>query len=150
MRAMGMNPTEAELLDLINEVKIVKLHLASVGAGWRGHRSADAGPPVPGGSGQTALGVKVMKIYKEWNVYLCSAAANAPNIPLYCPVNVNALTMWLQYDTDGSGMIEFPEFCNMMADKMNQVRPLSHRSEAAVAWGRYKRRCHRFIVKVLY
>ena len=24
-----------------------------------------------------------------------------------------------QYDTDGSGQIEFPEFCNMMADKMN-------------------------------
>ena len=26
-----------------------------------------------------------------------------------------------QYDTDGSGMIEFPEFCNMMSDKMNAV-----------------------------
>ena len=24
-----------------------------------------------------------------------------------------------QYDTDGSGMIEFGEFCNMMSDKMN-------------------------------
>ena len=27
----------------------------------------------------------------------------------------------MQYDTDGSGQIEFPEFCNMMADKMNTV-----------------------------
>ena len=27
--------------------------------------------------------------------------------------------MSFQYDTDGSGQIEFPEFCNMMADKMN-------------------------------
>ena len=27
----------------------------------------------------------------------------------------------VQYDTDGSGMIEFPEFCNMMSDKMNTV-----------------------------
>ena len=25
-----------------------------------------------------------------------------------------------QYDTDGSGEIEFPEFCNMMSNKMNQ------------------------------
>ena len=25
----------------------------------------------------------------------------------------------LQYDTDGSGQIEFPEFCNMMSHKMN-------------------------------
>ena len=25
----------------------------------------------------------------------------------------------LQFDTDGSGQIEFPEFCNMMAIKMN-------------------------------
>ena len=25
----------------------------------------------------------------------------------------------MQYDTDGSGMIEFGEFCNMMSDKMN-------------------------------
>merc|ERR1711931_457500 len=24
-----------------------------------------------------------------------------------------------QYDTDGSGQIEFPEFCNMMSHKMN-------------------------------
>ena len=28
-------------------------------------------------------------------------------------------TEYLQYDTDGSGQIEFPEFCNMMSDKMN-------------------------------
>lgn len=27
----------------------------------------------------------------------------------------------IKYDTDGSGMIEFPEFCNMMSDKMNAV-----------------------------
>ena len=26
---------------------------------------------------------------------------------------------YFQYDTDGSGQIEFPEFCNMMSDKMN-------------------------------
>ena len=25
-----------------------------------------------------------------------------------------------QYDTDGSGQIEFPEFCNMMSHKMNE------------------------------
>ena len=25
-----------------------------------------------------------------------------------------------QYDTDGSGEIEFPEFCNMMSQKMSQ------------------------------
>ena len=25
-----------------------------------------------------------------------------------------------QYDTDGSGEIEFPEFCNMMSNKMSQ------------------------------
>ena len=25
----------------------------------------------------------------------------------------------MQYDTDGSGQIEFPEFCNMMSHKMN-------------------------------
>ena len=29
--------------------------------------------------------------------------------------------LFFQYDTDGSGMIEFPEFCNMMSDKMNTV-----------------------------
>ena len=29
--------------------------------------------------------------------------------------------MPFQYDTDNSGQIEFPEFCNMMADKMNMV-----------------------------
>ena len=28
-------------------------------------------------------------------------------------------TRYFQYDTDGSGQIEFPEFCNMMSDKMN-------------------------------
>ena len=27
----------------------------------------------------------------------------------------------VQYDTDGSGQIEFPEFCNIMTDKMNIV-----------------------------
>jgi len=28
----------------------------------------------------------------------------------------------VKYDTDGSGQIEFPEFCNMMANKViNQV-----------------------------
>ena len=27
----------------------------------------------------------------------------------------------MQYDTDGSGQIEFPEFCNIMTDKMNMV-----------------------------
>ena len=27
----------------------------------------------------------------------------------------------LQFDTDGSGFIEFPEFCNMMAEKMNTI-----------------------------
>ncbi len=26
----------------------------------------------------------------------------------------------VQFDTDGSGVIEFPEFCNMMAVKMNE------------------------------
>ena len=25
-----------------------------------------------------------------------------------------------QYDTDGSGQIEFPEFCNMMSNKMGE------------------------------
>ena len=25
----------------------------------------------------------------------------------------------IQYDTDGSGQIEFPEFCNMMSHKMS-------------------------------
>ena len=60
MRAMGMNPTEQELLDLINEVR---------------------------------------KIFYN----------NSTSISL------------AQYDTDGSGMIEFPEFCNMMSDKMNAV-----------------------------
>ena len=29
MRAMGMNPTEAELLDLINEVRFLSLHCYS-------------------------------------------------------------------------------------------------------------------------
>ena len=27
--------------------------------------------------------------------------------------------IYTQYDTDGSGQIEFPEFCNMMSHKMN-------------------------------
>ena len=27
----------------------------------------------------------------------------------------------LQYDTDGSGQIEFPEFCNMMSHKMSDT-----------------------------
>ena len=26
-----------------------------------------------------------------------------------------------EYDTDGSGQIEFPEFCNMMSAKMSEV-----------------------------
>ena len=60
MRAMGMNPTEQELLDLINEVR---------------------------------------KIFYNSSTSISLA----------------------QYDTDGSGMIEFPEFCNMMSDKMNAV-----------------------------
>ena len=25
-----------------------------------------------------------------------------------------------EYDTDGSGQIEFPEFCNMMAERMGE------------------------------
>ena len=28
---------------------------------------------------------------------------------------------FFQFDTDGSGFIEFPEFCNMMAEKMNTI-----------------------------
>ena len=47
MRAMGMNPTEAELLDLINEVKIVKLHLASA-------ERADGAIPAPQSQGDQA------------------------------------------------------------------------------------------------
>ena len=27
----------------------------------------------------------------------------------------------MQYDTDGSGQIEFPEFCNMMSHKMSNT-----------------------------
>jgi len=37
------------------------------------------------------------------------------------PTEAELLDLINEYDTDGSGMIEFPEFCNMMADKMNQV-----------------------------
>ena len=29
--------------------------------------------------------------------------------------------IFFQYDTDGSGQIEFPEFCNMMSAKMGTV-----------------------------
>ena len=29
------------------------------------------------------------------------------------------LIISLKYDTDGSGKIEFPEFCNMMSHKMS-------------------------------
>ena len=65
MRAMGMNPTEQELLDLINQV-----------------------------------------ITNSLLIYLFIKFDNFNLI---------------QYDTDGSGMIEFPEFCNMMSDKMNTV-----------------------------
>ena len=57
MRAMGMNPTENELLELINEV-----------------------------------------------------FADDEDI---------VVTNTCQYDTDGSGQIEFPEFCNMMSHKMS-------------------------------
>ena len=65
MRAMGMNPTEQELLDLINQV-----------------------------------------ITNSLLIYLFIKFDNFN---------------FIQYDTDGSGMIEFPEFCNMMSDKMNTV-----------------------------
>jgi len=30
------------------------------------------------------------------------------------------MAFFIQFDTDGSGQIEFPEFCNMMAVKMNE------------------------------
>ena len=65
MRAMGMNPTEQELLDLINQV-------------------------------------------------------NTSSLLIYLFIKFDNLNL-IQYDTDGSGMIEFPEFCNMMSDKMNTV-----------------------------
>ena len=65
MRAMGMNPTEQELLDLINQV-------------------------------------------------------NTNSLLIYLFIKFDNLNL-IQYDTDGSGMIEFPEFCNMMSDKMNTV-----------------------------
>ena len=29
--------------------------------------------------------------------------------------------LFFQYDTDGSGQIEFPEFCNMMSAKMGTI-----------------------------
>ena len=65
MRAMGMNPTEQELLDLINQV-------------------------------------------------------NTSSLLIYLFIKFDNFN-FIQYDTDESGMIEFPEFCNMMSDKMNTV-----------------------------
>jgi len=35
------------------------------------------------------------------------------------PTEAELLDLLNEYDTDGSGMIEFGEFCNMMSDKMN-------------------------------
>ena len=66
MRAMGMNPTEQELLDLINQV-------------------------------------------------------NTSSLLIHLFIKFDKKFLLIQYDTDGSGMIEFPEFCNMMSDKMNTV-----------------------------
>ena len=40
---------------------------------------------------------------------------------IYLHLHSTYLFIVVQYDTDGSGMIEFPEFCNMMSDKMNTV-----------------------------
>lgn len=37
------------------------------------------------------------------------------------PTEAELLDLINEYDTDCSGMIEFPEFCNMMSDKMNCV-----------------------------
>ena len=63
MRSMGMNPTEAELLEMINKYFII--------------------------------------ISKNNNNYID------------------------RFDTDGSGQIEFPEFCNMMARKIKIIISIS-------------------------
>ena len=44
----------------------------------------------------------------------------------------NVSYVLMQYDTDGSGQIEFPEFCNMMSHKMNA----SDDKEAVINWRR--------------
>ena len=37
------------------------------------------------------------------------------------PTEAELLEMINEFDTDGSGQIEFPEFCNMMSSKMGET-----------------------------
>ena len=45
------------------------------------------------------------------------------------PTEAELLEMINKFDTDGSGQIEFPEFCNMMASRMSD-----NDDEEAVRW----------------
>ena len=45
------------------------------------------------------------------------------------PTEAELLEMINKFDTDGSGQIEFPEFCNMMASRMS-----NNDDEEAVRW----------------
>ena len=58
-----------------------------------------------------------------WNIHTISnyfelqGALPLPQSFQFLMIMMNNFLM--QYDTDGSGQIEFPEFCNMMSHKMN-------------------------------
>lgn len=99
MRSLGQNPTEAELQDMINEVRSlntpagVNVLRAAVACGMTAHcaspeRGSAAGQLV--GKGEISTGPH-------------AAAAG-------------------QVDTDGNGTIDFPEFLNLMARKMKARR----------------------------
>jgi calmodulin len=93
MRSLGQNPTEAELMDMITEVRC-----------WcRGRLKRR-----PAGRPRLFLLV--------W--FRCEPFADAvtARIPSFCFVILS-----VQIDADGSGTIDFPEFLTMMARKMKDT-----------------------------
>ena len=99
MRSLGQNPTEAELMDMIQEVSWILPSLFDEHV----NRTLD-------------VETKAFLIWKIRSIF----AYVVTNWSFYLS-NLISIYRELQIDADGSGTIDFPEFLTMMARKMKDT-----------------------------
>lgn len=111
MRSLGQNPTQAELEDMINEVRPLRLVDGPV-------LCADASrlcPPDPGIASFAPRFYRARRLnYRPFSVNVTRIRA------MLIPCDIS-LACSLQVDADGNNSIDFAEFMTLMARKMHDT-----------------------------
>ena len=107
MRSLGQNPTEAELMDMIQEVSAFMQNESCSGLDLFLNR---------------VLPECFGRVFVETFIEACCFAAfSISHNPFYVLFAKPNETLRKQIDADGSGTIDFPEFLTMMARKMKDT-----------------------------